>query len=341
MHRLINIILSFLFLAPGPLLAQDRIDLKLDSSEAEAVLAILAKEAQHQPITNADWQKLFGTEPYVRLKQRENSMHREFTDEDFRKFVLSPELFARHTQLQQTMDSWKQADLRGAAARILPYLPADARVRAAVYPVIKPQSNSFVFERNAIFLYVDPEKSSAEFQNTVAHECHHIGLSDAESSYDKQIESAAPKVKPVLNWIGAFGEGLAVLAAAGSPDVHPLAAYNDDERKRWDSDMKYWDREFAELDQFFSDILRGGFADQETINHVAFSFFGYRGPWYLVGYKMAIVVEKEMGRAALVEGMTDPRKLLLHYNEAAKRVNSKGKEKLPLWSDPVIAAISK
>ena len=305
------------------------------------MLAILTKQADHQTITDADWQKIFSSEPYIRLKKRESSMHRAFTDEAFQKFVLSPELTARRLQLQKTLDSWKRADLHAAAARILPYLPADARIRATVYPVIKPQTNSFVFEQNAIFLYVNPETSATEFQNTVAHECHHIGLSSAGAAYDKQIESEGPNVKPVLTWIGAFGEGLAVLAAAGSPDVHPLAAYNEDERKRWDSDMKYWDREFAELDQFFQDILRGGFTDKDTITHVAFTFFGYRGPWYLVGYKMAVVIEKELGRAALLEGMTDPRKLLLHYNKAAKQINSAGKEKLPLWSDPVIAAMSK
>jgi len=44
-------------------------------------------------------------------------MHREFTEESFRKFVLSPELGARRPQLQQTLDSWKRADLRAAATK--------------------------------------------------------------------------------------------------------------------------------------------------------------------------------------------------------------------------------
>ncbi len=105
--------------------------------------------------------------------------------------------------------------------------------------------------------------------------------------------------------------------------------------------MKFRDREFSDLDQFFRDILRGGYADGDTVSHVGFTFFGYRGPWYIVGYKMAVVMEKQLERAALVQGMTDPRKLLLRYNEAAKRIKSAGKETLPLWSDPVIAAVSK
>jgi len=148
--------------------------------------------------------------------------------------------------------------LTSAAAKILPYLPADARIHASVYPVIKPQSNSFVFETDtdpAIFLYVDPEKSEASFKNTVAHEMHHIGLSSATAAYGKIADAAPEPKREVLNWIGAFGEGLAVLAAAGAADVHPLATEPEGDRTRWDQDMKFWTHEFADLNQFFVDIL--------------------------------------------------------------------------------------
>jgi hypothetical protein len=49
----------------------ERVQVKLDTSEAERVLAILAKRKQAQPITDTDWQALFATEPYRRLKERE------------------------------------------------------------------------------------------------------------------------------------------------------------------------------------------------------------------------------------------------------------------------------
>lgn len=48
--------------------AQDRtsrIDLFLNADEALAVLAILDKQNAQQPVTDADWQHLFSTEPYV------------------------------------------------------------------------------------------------------------------------------------------------------------------------------------------------------------------------------------------------------------------------------------
>jgi hypothetical protein len=129
-----------------PVFAQptNRVNLKLDGSEAEAVLAILDKRADHEDVTDADWRKLFTTTPYRRLKQRETSMHRPFTDEEFMKFVAT--LDARRDELRQTLHQWQSADLQAAAQRPLGYLPPQASIRADVYPVIKPASNSFVFE---------------------------------------------------------------------------------------------------------------------------------------------------------------------------------------------------
>jgi hypothetical protein len=81
----------------------NRVDLKLDSSEAEAVLAILDKRALQQSVTDADWQKLLGATPYRRLKQGEASIGQPFTDEEFTKFVDTVD--ARREQLRRIGDS--------------------------------------------------------------------------------------------------------------------------------------------------------------------------------------------------------------------------------------------
>lgn len=97
-------------------------------------------------------------------------------------------------------------------------------MKSSVYPVIKPKTNSFVFETDtnpAIFLYLDPEQSQSEFENIVAHESHHIGFSDANKRYEERIKSLPENARKAAEWMGAFGEGLAVLAAAGSADAHP------------------------------------------------------------------------------------------------------------------------
>ena len=261
----------------------------------------------------------------------------------FREFALSEELVARRGELARTLAAWKKADLRAAGERILPYLPAEARVRAKIYPVIKPRDNSFVFEAAtdpAIFLAVDPTQSENAFANTVAHELHHIGLASLAAAYEAKISELPANPRQAARWMGAFGEGLPVLAAAGSADVHPMRDFPEADRIRWDQDQKFFDQLLGQLDAYFLDVVRGGFAQPDVADRVAFTFFGYRGPWYTVGWRMGALVEQRLGRAALLECMADPRLLLARYNEAATAANATSPTKLPLWSAELLAAVA-
>jgi hypothetical protein len=98
-----------------------RFQIQVDSSEADAVQAIVAKQAAGQTVEAADWQRLFATQPYLRLKKREASLHRDFTDAQFQQFVLSKELGQHAPELVRTLKEWKKADLTAAAWRVLPY----------------------------------------------------------------------------------------------------------------------------------------------------------------------------------------------------------------------------
>jgi len=325
----------------------NRVQLIVDTSEADQVLDILAERAAGKAILGPQWQKLFATEPYRRLKQRETETAKRFndrstlTDEDFKQFVLSDSLLVRAAELRNTLERWKQADLQAAAESVLRYLPSSAVIHAKVYPVIKPQTNSFVWEVStdpAIFLYLDPAISAAKFMNTVKHELHHIGLASGEVNYEKQIESLPERAKTVAEWTGAFGEGLAMLAAAGGPDVHPHAASSKEEQARWDHDMANFSGDLLAVNSFFLNILHGKFASQEAISEKASSFFGVQGPWYTVGYEMAVMVEKRFGRDMLIQTMLDPRKLLVLYNQTAAEQNARSQEQLPLWSAEILQA---
>lgn len=323
----------------APLASPSRVALEVDASEAEAVLAILALAPAERLGADAAWERLLESEPYVRLKRREISMNREFSDEDFRAFVLSPGLAVRAADLRRTLASWVGADLGAVAERILPYLPPDARVRAKVYPVIKPRTNSFVFETDtdpAIFVYLDPEQSPTAFANTIAHECHHVGYADTGRRYDAAIASLPGPARKAAEWMGAFGEGLAVLAAAGSSGVHPMQDFPEEELVRWDQDMRYVDQQVATLDRFFLDAVDAGFARPEVADHVAFTFFGYRGPWYTVGHRMAVVVERCYGREALLACMADPRALLATYDAALEAGAEPGAAR---WSPRLLEAV--
>jgi hypothetical protein len=319
-----------------------RIQILVDSSEADAVLAIVARQAAGQTVEAADWQRLFATQPYLRLKKREASLHRDFTDAQFQQFVLSKELGQRAPDLARTLQEWKKADLVAAARRVLPYLPADAHIHVKVYPVIKPQTNSFVFEVTTnpdIFLFLDPALTRLQFENTVAHEMHHIGYASISDRTERSLAGLAPGVKTAVEWMGAFGEGFAMLAAAGSPDVHPHAFSKSEDRARWDHDMANFSRDVKALEKFFLEIIAGTLKTDQEISKEGFAFFGVQGAWYTVGYRMAVVIEKRDGRAALVECMSDPRKLLAAYNRAAAELNAKGAEQLALWSPELLEKI--
>jgi hypothetical protein len=325
--------------------AASNLDIRLVTAEADAVLAILQKLKGGEPIDKADWNRLFMTEGYVRLKKREAGVKRPFEDAEFREFVLSSELLAKTDTLGETLVRWKRADMKAAAACALAYLPAGTAIRVKVYPVIKPKTNSFVFglkTNPAIFLYLNPDVTEAQFENTVAHELHHIGYASAcLQAYETELFKKKPaKVRIVIEWIGAFGEGVAMLAAAGGPDVHPHAVSPVSDHDRWDRDMANFNADLKKVEDFFLDILDGRLKDEEKIREVAFSFMGIQGPWYTVGWKMAVVVEKTFGRAKLIDCLCDPVAFLAAYNEAAGKHNAMTGESLALWSAPLIKRLN-
>jgi len=328
-------------LVPGP---QTRLDVRLVTDEPEAVLAVLAKKKSNQPITEDDWKRIFISEGYTRLKKREHAMQRSFEDADFRKFVLSDELVQRAAALEETLAKWKRADVTRSGELALAYLPAGARIRAKVYPVIKPRDNSFVFDVKtdpAIFLYIDPAVNQKKFENTLAHELHHIGYGSgcptAETS--SAIAKLSPNAQAVVKWTGGFGEGFAMLAAAGGASVHPHGVSEPAERTRWDNDMKNFNTDLKKVESFFTGVLEGKITGEE-INKQGFSFFGIQGPWYTVGWRMSALIEETFGKQKLIEVMCDQRLLLATYNQAATIYNRKAKEQsqesLALWSESVI-----
>jgi len=320
-----------------------QVNVKLVTDEAEAVLSVLIKHKSNQSITETDWQRIFQSEGYVRLKKRETSMQRSFEDADFKKFVLSDDLAQRTAWLLETLARWKSADVSRAARLALAYLPKDARIRAKIYPVIKPRENSFVFEVKedpAIFLYLDPAVGQKKFENTLAHELHHIGYgsSCAATSASEEIKTLPANTRTALKWVSAFGEGFAMLAAAGGPDVHPHAVSDAEERARWDKDVANFDADLQKVEQFFLDVL-GNKLTEDQIQKTAYSFFGIQGPWYTVGWKMSVVIEKTLGRARLIESFCDQGKLLETYNEAAAKYNRSSAKPLPLWSKSIVDAL--
>jgi hypothetical protein len=317
------------------------VNVRLLTDEADGVLAILAKRKAGQEVNESDWQRLFQSEGYQRLKKRETAMQRKFEEADFKQFVLSDDLLQRMPALEATLARWKKADRWRAGTLALAYLPPNAKISAKIYPVIKPRDNSFVFDVDtdpAIFLYLDPAVSRGKFENTLAHELHHIGYGTAcpRKLTEEQISKLPQNQQTLLTWVGAFGEGFAMLAAAGGPNVHPHAVSEAKDRARWDRDVANFNEDLKKVEAFFVEVLDGKLTEAQ-VREKGFSFFGTQGPWYTVGWRMATLIEKTYGRTRLIESMCDQRMLLSTYNSAAKQMNRKLKRPLALWSNAVIA----
>lgn len=338
-----NLIIILLFVCSSTLLlAQtNNISFKSDFSEADAVINILNRVKNKESVNDSLWQTIFNTEPYQKLKKREAAFKRSFTDEDFKKFVLT-ELPDRKEDLKNTLNEWKKAKFDSIASGIIKYLPEGASINAKVFVVIKPKQNSFIWSDSTgkhIFLYLNTSSTKDQFENTLAHESHHIGMMSLEKRIEDTLKNLSPLVKKTAEWISAFGEGEAMLAAAGSPLRHPHWCSADSDKIRWDKDMLNFSRDLKDIEKLFFDILSGKLKDDDEIFKTAQPFWGYQGAWYTVGYKMAALIEQEFGRDILVASYIDQRNFVLLYNEAALIYNKSHNDKLEMWSDEFIKAI--
>jgi hypothetical protein len=103
--------------------------------------------------------------------------------------------------------------------------------------------------------------------------------------------------------------------------------------------MKNFNKDLKTLERFFLDILDGRLKANE-IQKTAFSFFGIQGPWYTVGWKMAVTIEKRFGRFKLIECIRDPGMLLSTYNHAASEYNRSRGGSLAVWSPTLVERIA-
>jgi len=323
--------------APVSPFPSTRLDIRLDAGEADAALEILRARMAGDPVDPGQWERLFGTQGYIHLKEREAAMGRAFTDSDFRAFMTSDTLVVRAPDLQRTLPDLERLDVSTAGARALAYLPADTRLSARLYLEIKPRTNTFVFTGRdsipSIFLYVDPQRTRAQLENTVAHELHHIGLNSA--CPDRPFAALSPARAMLLRYLGGFGEGQAMLAAAGSPDIHPHATDVDSIQARWDRDVSHAPADIQALSRFFESVLDGSVTSADSVASQARTYYGVQGPWYTVGWLMASTIERELGRQVLVGSLCEPTNFLALYNTAAQRVNERGGQ-LPLWNAGLI-----
>jgi hypothetical protein len=108
------------------------------------------------------------------------------------------------------------------------------------------------------------------------------------------------------------------------------------DRERWDRDVANFSADLRTVEQFFLDVLDRRLTGDD-IQRTAMTFYGVQGPWYTVGWKMATVVEHQLGRREVIQAAADPRTLLINYNRAVRA----GGLGLPLWSDRLMTAVAR
>jgi hypothetical protein len=305
--------------------------LRVFSTEAKTALVVMTTT---DPKARAEaWGRLKATEEYRRLGEREESFHRSISDTAFYQWLTADSTIARAPALKRTLNTWMASDIAGAVKRSAAYLPRGTPIRAALYFMIKPHPNTFVYDTEhnpTIFVSVDSSVDAAQFENEIAHELHHIGISAACPA----VTTKGPQtpMDTVVHWMSAFGEGWAMLAAAGGPDVNPHWESDSADRARWDRDYAHVGDGMKQLSSFFDAVLTRKVSNPDSVQAHAMSFFGIQGPWYTVGYLMARTVAVTDGREKLVSVICSPPKLLLSYQEAAKSANRSGAN-LPLWPE--------
>ncbi|HEV8198265.1 MAG TPA: DUF5700 domain-containing putative Zn-dependent protease [Gemmatimonadales bacterium] len=313
--------------------------LTVQDDEARAALAILDTLDTNREPSAALWTRLWTSNGYRKLQRRETAMRRPFTDSSFMAFLRSDSMVARRDRLRHTLAAWRTMNLQAGGQQALRWLPAGARIRATVYLLIKPKVNSFVFETASdpsIMLFLDPDKSVAEYTNHVVHELHHIGYASACPEVSPATSDAPGQVR---RWLGAFGEGLAMLAAVDGPRTHPHASSEPVVRARWDRDVANFDQDLRAVENFVRGVLEGRIAG-DSIAARAGDFYGVQGPWYTVGWKMAAVIVAERGRDGLVAVMCDPVALLRTFNRAVPPYTKRTGERLATWEPGLLNRIT-
>jgi hypothetical protein len=316
------------------------LDLTLNPDQARTTLDLLAERAAGHTVPETAWAALFATEGHRRVMERERGMDAHFgldrgiNEASFRAWAESDVALDSLAERRTALDAWLAVDLDAAAALALAYLPAEALLRGTIYPLVREQRNSFIWDTDtdhpAIFMAVEPGLGAAALQHILAHEFHHIGAVSACAG--RQRTDGPAEAREARRWLGGFGEGLAVLAAAGGVG-RPTHPHDPPEiRDAWAVRMDSLATDVAALDAFFSAILAGQLTGDEA-GRRGFEFINRpgapQGAFYSVGWHMAVTVESAFGRAAVIEAVCDPARLLLQYQEAAE---ARPWSSLPAWS---------
>lgn len=307
--------------------------------QARAALELLEIRQRGGEVPEGAWRRLEATEGFRRMLERERGMDERFgldrgiDGASFRAWAESDAALAELEGQREALAEWSRVDIGRAARMARAYLPPGTPLAATVYPLIREQRNSFVWDLEsdspAIFMFVEPGRDAAELEHILAHELHHVGVARCPgrpASGDAGLDRAR-------RWLTAFGEGMATLAAAGGPDGDPHPFADDEARRLWQVRIDSIETDMADLEAFFVELLDGTLEGDEA-GRRGMGFINAegapQGAFYSVGWHMASTVERRLGREALVETVCRPERLLAAYNDALEEADQ------PRWTEELL-----
>lgn len=242
--------------------------------------------------------------------------------------------------MRKRLELLKSKNLKQAAINLaLKNLPPGTSLKVDFHFVLFGASTAFAVgnENGFDFLQISlKEDGSPDIEHLVlvmAHELHHTGFSSLADIHMKDVKN-----KKRLTIVG-------ILTAEGMPTYlidrpfEKLNQYKNSKNPTYRQVAKDWEKHSARLDELYKaaerDIRLGieGKIDRKKLMERWLS--GAKGAAYVLGCHMLSVIDKHLGREAVLELAKDYRRLLTVYNKAAALVNQKG-EKCFIF-DPVLA----
>jgi len=246
-------------------------------------------------------------------------------------------------KLKKDLENLKAIDFQQQSVQLAKkYLPAGAVLEADFYFVLFGHSTAFsVGKENGFDFLQLPKKADGEIDigeltATFAHELHHTG-------FDYVMKKNMKDVKNEENILL-----LGMLAAEGMPTYFidqpwkHLAEYKTRPNSLYHEVAADWEKHSKRLKDLYkeaeNDILANfeGKIAQKGLMEKWMS--GYKGAGYVLGADMIGVIDKYLGREAALDLALDYRRLLVVYNQAARKAAQKG-NKIFIFDDQLAEKI--
>jgi len=234
-------------------------------------------------------------------------------------------------QLNKDLEKLKTIDFQQESVQMAKkYLPAGAVLEADFYFVLFGHSTAFSVGKENGFDFLQLPKQAdgtidiQELTTTFAHELHHTG-------FDYVMKKNMKDVKNQENILL-----LGILAAEGMPTYFidqpwkHLAEYKTRQNSLYHEVAADWESHSKRLNDLYKEAekdIRSNFEGKLKQKELMGKWMsGYKGAGYVLGADMIGVIDKYLGREAALDLALDYRRLLIVYNQAARKAAMKGEK---------------